>query len=99
MKAKVIDKKCGASETSCSVIKICPVGAISYTEVKEAITDREVNCKSKKDTGCGCDCDCKDDSNPCGGSPYSRIIIDQDKCTGCEICVDECCGSAIEMVG
>ena len=101
MKAKIIDKKCGASESACKVIKICPFGAISYIEVEEAITDRDVNCISPKignTTECRCDCDCGDISNPCGGNPYSRIIIDNEKCTGCGICVDECCGSAIEMV-
>lgn len=101
MKARVIDKKCGASETSCLVLKICPVDAIFYKEVEEAIMDREVNCimppKADKNGGCGCDCDCGDNSNPCGGSPYSRIFIDEEKCIGCEICVKECCGSAIEM--
>ena len=101
MKAKVIDKKCGASESACKVIKICPVNAISYAEVSEAITDRDVNCVSAPNaSGCGCSCGCGDNSggsNDCGGSPYGRIVIDLDKCTGCGICADECCGTAIVM--
>ena len=94
MKAIVVDKKCGASEKACKVLKICPMEAISYIEVEEAILDREVNCNSSSDCGCGCD----DGGGDCGGSPYGRIIIDYDKCTGCGICVDECCGAAIIMV-
>ena len=98
MKAKVIDNKCGAGETACKVLKICPVDAIGYIEVDEAITDRDVNCNSTPETDCDCGCDCGDDTNVCGGNPYSRIVIDAEKCTGCGICVEKCCGSAIEMV-
>ena len=98
MKPRVNDKKCGASESACKIIKICPVEAISYIEVDEVITDRNVECiTSSSGCGCSCDCGCGDDSNDCGGSPYGRIIIDYDKCTGCGVCADECCGNAIEM--
>ena len=98
MKPRVNDKKCGASESACKIIKICPVEAISYIEVDEVITDRNVECStSSSGCGCSCDCGCGDDSNDCGGSPYGRIIIDYDKCTGCGVCADECCGNAIEM--
>jgi len=53
--------------------------------------------------GCGCaggccDSDSGDNLYDCGGSPYGRIIIDYDKCTGCGICAKECCGTAIDMV-
>ena len=93
---KVIDKKCGANKNACTVLEICPVNAISYIEVDEPILDKAVDCNRPSD--CGCGCDCNDDSNACEPNPYGRIIIDQDKCTDCGICVDKCCGSAIEMV-
>ena len=100
MKPKVNDKKCGASESACKIIKICPVEAISYIEADEAITDRSVSCNAIADSSakCGCNCDCNDSSNSCGGSPYGRIVVDYDKCTGCGLCAEECCGAAIEMV-
>ena len=52
---------------------------------------------------CGCAGGCRagDSGNnlyDCGGSPYGRIIIDYEKCTGCGICAKECCGMAIDMV-
>jgi formate hydrogenlyase subunit 6/NADH:ubiquinone oxidoreductase subunit I len=100
MKPVVIDKKCGASESICKALKACPVEAISYIEVDEPILDREVNCNTSPSAsgGCGCSCDCGEGSNDCGGSPYGRIVIDYDKCTVCCICIDECCGNAIEMM-
>jgi Pyruvate/2-oxoacid:ferredoxin oxidoreductase delta subunit len=35
-----------------------------------------------------------DASEPLGG----KIMIDDAKCDGCGVCVEECCGYAIEMV-
>jgi len=96
MKPKVNDKKCGASESACKIIKVCPVEAVSYIEIAEPITDRNVECSTS--SGCSCGCDCDESSNDCGGSPYGRIIIDYDKCTGCGVCAEECCGNAIEMI-
>jgi len=90
MKPIVNDKKCGASESACKAIKICPVGAIGYAEADEPIADRNVNCD------CACGCACGDNTKDCGGSPYGRIIIDYDKCTECGLCIKECCGAAIE---
>ncbi|MCL1858426.1 MAG: 4Fe-4S binding protein [Oscillospiraceae bacterium] len=98
MKPIVHDSKCGASEGACKVIKICPVEAISYIKINEPITNRNVECNTSSNCGCSCGCDCDDNSNDCGGSLYGRIVIDYDKCTGCGICVEECCGSAIEMI-
>jgi NAD-dependent dihydropyrimidine dehydrogenase PreA subunit len=98
MKPVINDKKCGAGKDACKVIKVCPTEAISYIEVAEAILDREVNCVSPPKSSCGCSCDCgSDNSNTCGGSPYSRIVIDYDKCIDCGLCIDACCGNAIEM--
>ena len=94
MKPKIDDKKCGASESACKVIKLCPTQAISYIEVDEPITDRNVNCNSNG----GCDCDCGDSVSDCGGSPYGRIVIDYDKCIECTACAEECCGNAIDMI-
>jgi Pyruvate/2-oxoacid:ferredoxin oxidoreductase delta subunit len=79
----------------CTILTICPLNAISYIEVDEPINDKIVDCKLS--SGCGCDCDCGDDSTVCEPNPYGRIIIDYDKCNGCGVCADECCGSAIEM--
>ena len=96
MKPKIDDKRCGASESACKVIKVCPTDAISYIEAAEPITDRNVVCNSG--SGCGCNCDCGSGSGNCGGSLYGRIVIDYDKCIECGVCADECCGTAIEMV-
>jgi Pyruvate/2-oxoacid:ferredoxin oxidoreductase delta subunit len=96
MKPKVNDKKCGANESACTVLKICPLDAISYIEVDEPITDKTVECVLP--SGCGCKCDCGDSAAACKPNPYGRIIIDYDLCTECGICVEKCCGSAIEMV-
>jgi NAD-dependent dihydropyrimidine dehydrogenase PreA subunit len=100
MKPRVTDSKCGASESACTAIKACPVDAIRYTEVDEAIADRNVVCNTKPAaSGCGCSCGCGAAiTNDCGGNPYGRVVIDYDLCIECGICADECCGSAIEMV-
>ena len=100
MKPKVNDQKCGASENACKIINICPVEAISYIEADEPITNRKTDCNTATDNPakCGCDCGCNNNSIGCGGSAYGRIIIDYEKCTGCGLCADECCGAAIEMV-
>lgn len=94
MKPVVDMKKCGASQSSCKAIKACPVEAISYIESKEPILDKDISCSCTPSTETN-SCDCGDD---CGGSPYGRIVIDYDKCTGCGLCVDECCGNAIDLV-
>ena len=96
MKPKVNDKKCGAIENACKVIKICPVEAISYIETDEPVTDRKVDCNAA--TKCSCNCDCNENSNSRDTITYGRIVIDYDKCTGCGLCSEECCGTAIEMV-
>ena len=90
---RIDDKKCGAGKESCKVIGICPTEAISYTEVEEALLDREVDC----DSSCDCGCDCGDTPGDCGTNPYARIVIDPEKCIECGICISECCGKAIYM--
>ena len=100
MRPKIDDKKCGASESICPAIKACPVGAISYIEVDEPIKDRVVNCTivPMTDDSAFCGCGRDDGGGDCGGSPYGRIIIDYDKCTGCGICAEKCCGNAIDLI-
>lgn len=97
MKPQIDDKRCGANENACRALESCPMEAISYIEVDDPITDRNVECSSGS-SGCSCNCDCGGESSSCEGSPYGRIVIDYDKCTGCGICADECCGAAIEMI-
>ena len=94
MKPIVNNKKCGAVEKSCTVLKICPVDAISYIEVDEPIFDKTVKCNISSE--CGCDCNCGDNTIECEPNPYGRIVINYDKCTECGICAEKCCGSAIE---
>ena len=97
MKPVVNDKKCGAVESACKAIKVCPTQAIRYIEVDEAILDRDVNCVTGEcGDGASCDCDCEDGGS-CNGSPYGRIVIDYDKCIDCGLCIEACCGSAIVM--
>jgi len=111
MKPFVRNKNCYASKTVCTAIKCCPVNAVSCIEVEEPIMDKVLNCNcndpnregavpiSCTTTGC---CDdssaCGNDLYSCGGTPYSRIIIDYEKCISCGLCAKECCGSAIDMV-
>ncbi len=35
----------------------------------------------------------QDEEAPLGG----RIILDNDKCDGCGLCIAECCGTALEL--
>ena len=42
MKPKIDNKRCGASESACKVIKVYPTDAISCIEVAEPIMDRNV---------------------------------------------------------
>jgi formate hydrogenlyase subunit 6/NADH:ubiquinone oxidoreductase subunit I len=99
MKPTIIDKKCAAHKSMCKALKACPVFAISYIEVDEPI-DREVDCANAPNYngGCGCNSDCGENINNCGGFPYGRIIINDDKCIICGVCIKECCGNAIEMI-
>ena len=87
MKPKIDERKCCALEDICPVIKACPENAVSYIEVDEPVDEKEISC------GCGCGCSCEEDLISNG-----KIIIDYDKCIECGICVDECCGTAINMV-
>ena len=112
MKPVIINERCFASKTVCTAIKCCPVNAVSYIEVDEAITDKFLNCNcnereelglspmsEKPGGGCDCvgGCESSDPLYDCGGTPYGRIIIDYDKCTRCGLCVKECCGTAIGL--
>ncbi len=103
MKPKVDDKRCFASKTVCKAIKACPTGAINYIEVDDPIWDKKLVCNCAPPTeegswGCDCGGDCGNDLYSCGGTPYGRIIIDYDKCIECDICAEECCGTAIDMI-
>ena len=110
MKPVVDMKRCFASQSVCKAIKACPVEAISYTEADEPIMDKNLVCNcappaEEPGKGCGCSCagNCGNDlysygaATCCGGTPYGRIIIDYDTCIGCAVCVEECCGTAIDM--
>ena len=105
MKPVVDLKRCFASQSVCTAIKCCPTDAISYLEVDEPILDKTLSCNCVPLTGsetddCGCgDGECGDDLYSCGGTPYGRIIIDYNKCIECGLCAQECCGSAIDLVG
>ena len=92
MKPKINDSKCGARK-ECKIIEVCPVNAISYTEVQEpVIDDNTCNCTSADNLcDCGCDCDCSD-------ATVGKIVIDYDKCIECGACETECCGNAIDMI-
>jgi len=107
-------KRCFASKDVCMAIKSCPFKAVSYIEAAEPILDKNLKCNcnerealgltpmSVKGYSGGCDCaggcGSGDDLYSCGGTPYGRIIIDYDKCTGCGLCAKECCGSCIDMI-
>ena len=95
MKPIVNDKKCGAVKDACTVLKNCPADAISYIEVDEPITDKNVECVITSE--CGCSCDCGSSQSVCEPNPYGRIIIDYDKCTSCNVCIEQCCGNAIAL--
>ncbi|MCL1806855.1 MAG: hypothetical protein FWG31_04045 [Oscillospiraceae bacterium] len=97
MKPIINDQKCGANEKACTIINICPVDAISYIEVDEPIMDKRVECVVS--SGCGCGCDCGVNIGKCEPNPYGRIVIDYDICTGCGICVEKCCGNAVDTAG
>ena len=103
MKPVVDMKRCFASQSVCKAIKACPVIAITYIEVEEPILDKNLVCNCVPPTeenpskGCGCGGNCGNDLYSCGGTPYGRIIIDYDKCVGCGLCAEECCGTAIDM--
>lgn len=97
MKPKVDNKRCFASKEVCKAIQVCPTQAISYIEVEEPILDKNLVCNCKPTT-CNCNGGCGNDLYSCGGTPYGRIIIDYDRCTGCGLCAAECCGTAIDMV-
>ena len=91
MKPVIEARRCCANEAICTVLKGCPLSAVSYIEVDEPILDKFLNCNCD-------DRDCGDhDLGSCEGSPYGRIVIDYDKCTRCGLCVAECCGTAIGL--
>jgi len=104
MKPVVDLKRCFASQSVCTAIKCCPVGAISYIEVDEPIFDKTLSCNcapplESEANGCGCgEGECGNDLYSCGGTPYGRIIIDYDKCIECGLCAKECCGAAIDII-
>ena len=98
MKPKVNELKCAASPDICKVIELCPTSAISYIEVEDALLEKEVTCTDGDGCTCGCSCGCESESEDIALSPFGRIVIDYDKCIECGICVEACCGGAIEFV-
>jgi len=114
MKPVVNHKKCFADVKICTAKIACPVKAICFEKVKEPMLDKTFTDKMDRCpfypsglvTGIATpewnDCKCGligTEDNPIPmGDPYVRVVIDYDKCTCCGLCVEGCCGYAIEMV-
>lgn len=113
MKPVVNHKKCFADVKICTAKTACPVNAIRFEKVEEPIFDKEITDKFDRcpmgAAGLVVDLvtpdwnECKlgpigtmDNPIP-AGDPYVRVVIDYDKCTGCGVCVDGCCGYAIDI--
>ena len=114
MKPIVIHKKCFADIKICTAKNSCPVNAIGFVKVEEALLDKTLTDKCNRcplaasgirgtlDTPDRIECKCgvigtADNPIPIG-DPFVRVVIDYDKCTCCGLCVEGCCGYAIEMV-
>jgi len=114
MKPVVVHKKCVADIKVCTAKNSCPVNAIGFVRVKEPMLDKIITDKfdrcplaaaglagtlappegmEMKIGAVGTD------DNPIPfGDPYIRVVIDYDKCNLCGLCVDACCGYAIDLV-
>ena len=114
MKPVVIHKKCFADIKICTAKTSCPVNAIGFVKVEEPLLDKTLTDKCDRcplaaagikgtlETPNGVE-------NKIGvigtvenpipiGDPFVRVVIDYDKCTCCGLCVEGCCGYAIDMV-
>jgi formate hydrogenlyase subunit 6/NADH:ubiquinone oxidoreductase subunit I len=114
MKPVVNHKKCFADVKICTAKTACPVNAIGFVKVEEPMFDKELTPNVDLCPMCaaGLSCDlATPERNECAvgqigteenpipvGDPYIRVVIDYDKCTLCGLCIDGCCGYAIEMV-
>lgn len=65
---------------------------IAYIELGKCASDNRI-CKPLKECPVQAIAWVEDDEEPLG----SRMEVDSEKCTGCGICVDLCCGHCIEM--
>jgi len=114
MKPAVIHKKCFADVKICTAKTACPVNAIWFEKVAEPMLNKELTDNFDRcplgaaglvadlATADWNECQCgkigtMDNPIP-AGDPYVRVMIDYDKCTCCGLCVEGCCGYAIEMV-
>ena len=114
MKPVVNHKKCFADIKICTAKTACPVNAIRFVRVEEPMLDKELTDNFDRCPMCAAGLvgdlatpdwnECKvgqigTEENPFPvGDPYVRVEIDYDKCTYCGLCVEGCCGYAIEMV-
>ena len=114
MKPVVNHKKCFADVKICTAKTACPVNAIGFVKVAEPMLDKEVTGNPDLCPMCAAGLavdlatpdwnECKlgpigTEDNPIpAGDPYVRVVIDYDKCIYCGLCVEGCCGYAIEMV-
>jgi len=113
MKPAVNHKKCFADVKICTAKGACPVNAIWYEKVAEPMLDKELSGNDRCPMGAAGlsvdvatlewnECKCGRigvPENPIpAGDPYVRVHIDYDKCTYCGLCIEACCGNAIEMI-
>jgi ferredoxin len=114
MKPVVNHKKCFADIKICTAKLVCPVKAIGFEKVEEPMLNKTLTDKTDRcpfsPSGLTTDlatpdwkeCKCGiigTEDNPVPiGDPYIRVVIDYDKCIHCELCIEGCCGYAIEMI-
>ena len=114
MKPVVVHKKCPADVKVCTAKTSCPVNAIGFIKVEEPMLDKVFTDKYDRcplaasglwgtvsppegmEIKIG---EVGTEDNPIPfGDPYIRVVIDYEKCTLCGLCVDTCCGYAIDLI-
>ena len=64
----------------------------AYINKEKCASDNRI-CKPLRDCPAAAISWVEDEDEPLG----SRMEVDEDKCTGCGVCVDLCCGNCIEI--